>query len=156
MNKFFLLIFSFFIIGACNKSLSIETHKVELYEIYFDVVEKYLEVEETIPDNIKNLSQFWFDNKLKINGIDGTIKFSIYEYEEEISKINNGKRVDASLKFNALITHESISKKKLINGEVNSFGILEGDFSLDEFDQVIENVQEDLIIRLSRDLKNKI
>ena len=47
-------------------------------------------------------------------------------------------------------------QKKLIQGNVSSFGTISGDFSLNDFDTVIENTQIDLILRLSRDLQTKI
>ncbi len=49
-----------------------------------------------------------------------------------------------------------LSQKKVIEGKVNSFGTLTGNFSLSEFDQLIQKTQSDLILRLSRDLKSKI
>ena len=54
------------------------------------------------------------------------------------------------------LLEKSQTKKKLINGSVSSFGTLTGNFSLSEFDTVIQNTQSDLILRLSRDLKSKI
>ena len=82
--------------------------------------------------------------------------FTISNFKQEVSSINDGKRVDVSLSFSVLITKDSQTKKKLINGSVSSFGTLTGNFSLSEFDTVIQNTQSDLILRLSRDLKSKI
>ena len=50
----------------------------------------------------------------------------------------------------------SISEKKVIKGSVSSYGTLTGNFSLSEFDTVIQNTQSDIILRLSRDLNSKI
>ena len=98
----------------------------------------------------------WFNEKVKINGIDGKITFTFNDYYEVISNISDGKRVDISLKFIALIEKPILSKKKFIKGEVKSFGIIEGDFSLSEFDEIIENTQTDIIVRLSKNLGSKI
>jgi hypothetical protein len=50
----------------------------------------------------------------------------------------------------------SLSQTKMIEGYVSSYGTLSGNFSLAEFDTVIQNAQSDLVLRLSRDLKSKI
>ena len=98
----------------------------------------------------------WFDQKVKIDGFDGEMKFTISEYLEETSSISDGKRVDISLSFNVIINKPSLSQTSLIEGSVSSYGTLTGNFSLSEFDTVIQNTQSDLIVRLSRDLKSKI
>ena len=49
-----------------------------------------------------------------------------------------------------------LSKKKFIKVEVKSFCIIEGDFSLSEFDEIIEKTQTDIIVRLSKNLGSKI
>ena len=78
------------------------------------------------------------------------------KYFEEISSIDEGKRVDISLSFNVVLNKPSLSQTSLIEGSVSSYGTLTGNFSLSEFDTVIQNTQSDLILRLSRDLKSKI
>ena len=65
------------------------------------------------------------------------------------------KRVDVYLSFSVLLNKPSLSQKKLIEGSVSSYGTLIGNFSLNEFDNVIQNTQTDLIMRLSKDLKLK-
>ena len=84
------------------------------------------------------------------------MKLIITDFKQDISSINNGKRVDIFLTFNLLITKTSISQTKFIEGNISSYGTLTGNFSLSEFDTVIQNTQSDLIIRLSKDLKSKI
>ena len=70
----------------------------------------------------------WFNEKVKINGIDGKISFTITDYNEKITTISDGKRIDISLKFSALIEKPTLSKK-FIDGEVKSYGAIEGSFS---------------------------
>ena len=84
------------------------------------------------------------------------MKFVISDYLEEISSMSDGKKVDLSLTFNVIINKPSLSQTKIIEGYVSSYGTLTGNFSLAEFDTVIQNTQSDLVLRLSRDLKSKI
>ena len=117
---------------------------------------KKLIVEDSLPNNVDKLLKKWFDDKVKINGFDGDMTFVVKEYQENISSINKGKRVDISLKFEVYIKKPTLSKRVITKGEIETYGSLEGSFTLNEFDAIIQNTQLDLIVRLSRDLKSKI
>ena len=84
------------------------------------------------------------------------MKFIITEYTQEISNISDGKKIDCFLSFKVMLIKSSESKKEIIEGNISSYGTLTGKFSLKDFDIVIQNTQNDLILRLSRDLKSKI
>ena len=58
------------------------------------------------------------------------------------------------LSFKINLIGSSQTKKKFIEGSVSSYGELTGDFSLNDFDNVINNVHNDLILRLSKELKS--
>ena len=84
------------------------------------------------------------------------MKFVVSNFTQEVYTINDGKRVDISLSFEIIINKPSLSQIKSIEGNISSYGTLTGNFSLSEFDTVIQNTQSDLILRLSKDLKSKI
>lgn len=156
MNKFIFLLLGFFM-AACNANESfINPLKPEFETISFDVVQKQLSIEQELPENMKNLLSQWFDQRVKIDGFDGDMKFIIADFNQEISSIDDGKRVDVSLSFEVILNKPSLSQIKFIEGSISSYGTLTGNFSLAEFDTVIQNTQSDLILRLSRDLKTKI
>lgn len=147
----------FIFMTSCNNNASsLDQETLQLYEMTFDVVEKELILKGSYPKEVTELIEKWFDVKVKINGFDGKIVLTFYDYLEEISKIKDGKRIDISLKFNANILNNNSTRKKNIEGEVKVFGTLTGDFTLNEFDIIIQNTQNDLITVLSRDLKEKI
>ena len=156
MNKFISLLLVLFMAG-CNANESFIDHrKPELEKMSFDVVQKKLIVEQELPENVQNLLSQWFDQRVKIDGFDGDMKFFIADFNQEISSIDDGKRVDISLSFEVTINKPSLSQTKFIEGNISSYGTLTGNFSLNEFDTVIQNTQSDLILRLSKDLKSKI
>ena len=155
-NKFIILISSFLIIGCNTNERIVKPFNPELETISFDVVQKKLMIEQDLPINIQNLINKWFDQKIKIDGFDGEMTFTILEYLEETSSISDGKRVDISLSFNVVLNKPSLSKTHMIEGSVFSYGTLTGNFSLTDFETVIQNTQSDLVLRLSRDLKSKI
>ena len=82
--------------------------------------------------------------------------FTISEYKQTTSLIRDGRRVDAYLSFIISINKPEFSQKKIIKGNVSSFGTLTGEFSLNEFEDIIHNAQSNLILRLSRELQLNI
>ena len=157
MNKLITFLLSLILIVSCTKTNAIvDKSNPNFEEMTFDAVTKDLKFEGLFPEKIILLSEQWFNSKIKVNGIEGDMVFTLKNYVEEISIIQNGKRVDISLDFIVLLTKSSLSQRKIIKGQVSSFSTLEGTFSLAEFDRLVENTQKDLIVRLSRDLKSKI
>lgn len=151
-----LFVFTLIFLTSCNSKNTVSIVDAQFETIYFDVVEKKTNYADNIPPEVKNLVEEWFNDKVKVNGLDGTFTFDLIRYQEDISDIINGKRVDISITFSALIDKYSLSQKKEINGVVNSFGSISGDFSLNDFEIVIQNTKSDLIERLTQDLKSKI
>ena len=156
MKKLLLIIFGFFIVGCNANETLVDSLNPEFETMSFDVVQKKLVIEQDLPNSLNILVSKWFDEKVKINGLNGDMIFTISDYKEETSLISEGKRIDLNLSFNVLLRKPLLSQKKLIRGNVSSYGTISGDFSLNDFDTVIENTQIDLILRLSRDLQTKI
>ena len=82
--------------------------------------------------------------------------FTVSNFKQKESFINDGKKVEVSLSFEILISKPIDSKTRLIKGDVSSYGTLSGNFSLKDFDAIIENTLDDLIYRLSKDLQSKL
>ena len=156
MTKFIFLLLGFLVAGCQSNNSIIDPIRPEFESVSFDVVQKQLIIEPELPNHVQDLVSQWFDQKVKIDGFDGEMTFTILEYLEETSSISDGKRVDISLSFKALLNKPSLSQTQMIEGSVSAYGTLTGNFSLAEFDTVIQNTQSDLVLRLSRDLKSKI
>ena len=156
MTKFIFLLLGFLVTGCQSNDSIIDPLRPEFENVSFNVVQKQLVIETELPSHVEGLVSQWFDQKVKVDGFDGEMTFTILEYLQETSSINDGKRVDISLSFNAILNKPSLSRTQMIEGSVSSYGTLTGNFSLAEFDTIIQNTQSDLILRLSRDLKSKI
>ena len=156
MSKLYLFLIAFYITSCTANETLVDQVQTKFEIISFEVVQKNLIVEQEIPIHLEKLINQWFNEKVKINGFDGDMTFIITNYNQIITKTNDGKRVDASMSFRVKLNKPTLSSKKTIEGKVSSYGVLEGDFSLNDFDTVIQNTQSDLIIRLSRDLKSNI
>ena len=155
MNKFLLVILGSLFFGCNANEISTNSIKPEFESISFDVVEKSLNIDTDLPIHVQNLITYYFNEKVKIDGFEGDMFFTISEFNQDISSIDNGKRIDLSLTFNVYLNIKPQNQTKTINGKVSSFGTITGNFSLKDFDIVIMNAQTDLVKRLSRDLKSK-
>lgn len=156
MSKFIFLLLGFLVAGCQANESFIDPIRYDFENVYFDVVQKQLVIEPELPRHVQVLVSQWFEQKVKINGFDGEMKFTVSDYLEEVSSIIDGKRIDVSLSFNIILNIPILSQTKKIEGSVSSYGTLTGNYSLSEFDTVIQNTQRDLILRLSRDLKSRI
>ena len=156
MNKFIFILLGFLVAGCQANESFIDPIRPDFANVSFDVVQKQLNIVPELPNHVEGLVSQWFDQKVKIDGFDGEMTFTISEYLEETSSISDGKRVDISLSFNVVLNKPSLSQTQIIEGSVSSYSTLTGNFSLAEFDTVIQNTQSDLVLRLSHDLKSKI
>ena len=95
---------------------------------------------------------YWFDNYVKVDGLEGKVKFVLFDYEEKNINEDNGKRINIAVKFNIEVKNKSSEKTNFIKGEVSSYGVISGSFSLKDFDQIVDNTRKDIVLRISKEL----
>ena len=158
LKSFYIFVILIFINSCNNTASSISQTNPEFDILNLDVVEKKLNIQSPIDQFTKNLLIKWFENKIKLIGFNGIAVIDIFDYSELITVIDNGKKVDISFKFNVSINNSSIShsNKKTFQGHVSSFDSIIGDFSLNDFDNVIQNTRIKVIRKFTEDLKSKI
>ena len=156
MKRLVFFFIAFLVVGCYANDSLIDPNKPKFETISFDVVQKSIVIETKISDHLNSLILGWFNNKIKVNGFDGEVKFTISDYIQEISTISDGKRVDVSLAFEVEIYKPSTSNQKFIKGNVSSYGMVTGSYNLNELDTLIQNTQNNLVLKLSSDLKLKI
>ena len=114
MNRFVFLLLGFLVAGCQANDSFVDPIRPDFVNVSFNVVQKELVIEPELPNHVEGLVSQWFDQKVKIDGFDGEMTFTISEYLEEISSISDGKRVDISLSFNALLNKPSLSQTLMI------------------------------------------
>lgn len=154
-KKLKLLTLVFMISGCSANDTLVEPIQLDFETTSFDVVQKRLVIDPDLPNYLETILVQWFDHRIKIDGFDGDMVFTVSDFSQNITPISDGKRVDISLSFKLIINKKSSSKTQQIKGNISSYGVLTGNFALKEFDSVIKNTQKDLILRLSKDLKSK-
>ena len=154
MYKLVILLFLF----GCQNSISeIKREDVNYNEVSINVVEKELVISTDIPSQLDSFLNEWFNKKVKVNGFQGKVLFEIFEYQEMISNIENGKRVDLSLDVKIQIdSRDKFSKQKNYKIKLSEFGTITGSFSLSEVDIMIENLQKNIVSNLSKNINSRI
>jgi len=139
------LIFLSFFIFSCSNSDSIVKQSYNFDQVFFDVVEKKIIYEGEIPDYLKSITKNWFDNDVKVDGIDGTMEMKLLNYKENISNISDGKKIELFMNFEVFIQKNNNSTKQSIKGDVSTYSTITGSFALKEIDTLISNSQVELI-----------
>lgn len=139
------LIFLSFFIFSCSNSDSVVKQSYNFDQVFFDVVEKKIIYEGEIPDYLKSITKNWFDNDVKLDGIDGTMEMKLLNYKENISNISDGKKIELSMNFEVFIQKNNNSTKQSIKGDVITYSTITGSFALEEIDTLISNSQVELI-----------
>jgi hypothetical protein len=98
----------------------------------------------------------WFNEKVKVDGFDGKILFSINDYHEKIYNIEDGKKIEVTMTI--FIKKETNNKlnSKNYSISIKEFSSITGDFSINDLDALKINTQKNLIIRLSKNIESKI
>lgn len=154
MYKLVILLFLF---GCQNSVSEIKRADVNYNEVSINVVEKELVISTDIPSQLDLFLNEWFNKKVKVNGFQGKVLFEIFEYQEMISNIENGKRVDVSLDVKIQIdSRDKLSNQKNYKIKLSEFGTITGSFSLSEVDIMIENLQKNIVSNLSKNINSRI
>ena len=85
MSKFIFLLLGFLVVGCQANESFIDPIRYDFENVYFDVVQKQLVIEPELPRHVQVLVSQWFEQKVKINGFDGEMKFTVSDYLEEVS-----------------------------------------------------------------------
>ena len=88
MKKNFILLAFFFLVNCSTSNAIVESANPQFESMTFDAVTKNLIFEGVFPKNFINLSNQWFDNKVKINGFEGDMIFTLKNYSRKMLDIN--------------------------------------------------------------------
>ena len=155
-SKLCLLFFTLLLIYSNANSENTNTRENSENHIFFDAVEKKLELNEILPKNFKKLINNWFSKNIKVNGLEGLVIIGIENFSENLENIEDGKNYKINVDFSVTILNETMSSKKLINISISEYSFIKGYFKLSDVDTMINQTQINLIERLNNKLTSKI
>lgn len=123
--------------------------------IFFNAVEKIIINLDYLNSDMRPILNRWYNDNIKVNGIDGKLIITIEKYDEYLSKIDDGKKFEIFLKISTKIlnTNNSFQKKEYFY-EIKEFGKIQGSFSLNELDIFKQKIRRSVIYRLNNKIEN--
>ena len=155
----FISLFLFFIFIGCeikNKQI-IKPEKFIFDTVKFNTVSKILtnefESESFEHETMSNLIQYWFDNKIKTNGLDGDLLLNVKEIQFNREKKQDYYKFSVTL-FLEFIVIQSSSSTKSYNLNSNEYGEITGNFSIKDQENLDTNIMYQALKNISVKLKN--
>lgn len=147
LNKIFVhsLYIILFFISSCNSNQIEFYNNIEKKNVFFDSVQKNLNIDNSIPKHFNKKLRYLFDNNFKTNGFEGIANFNFKNYEFNEVLIEKGKKVTIKISLDVIIEKDSINSKKFFKYNFEEYGLIEGDYSILDFEKLIENVEINIL-----------
>ena len=157
MFRYLVLFLCLFFLGCeINSEQIVKPEKFNFNEIKFNTVTKKLTYKigdsNTYANDTKQLIKYWFDNKIKTNGFDGTLEVVIKKLD--INRIKQKEYYKVSIELDILFKEESgdLTKRKTYDIKSNEYGEIKGSFAI--VDQV--NLDSNIINKSLKSISQKL
>ena len=134
MVRFIIILFIFFVTSCKTTEQVVELNKDQINFISFDAVTKTLEFnnfEQTQLNTIgKHLIYEWYNDKIKTDGFEGTLKVIITNLETKTEKREDYFKVIAHISMQFNLQSNTLSSKKSFNVSASEFSEISGKFSI--------------------------
>jgi len=160
MAKFIITFLIFILIGCEMKSNQIiKPEKYTFDIINFDTVSKTL-VNEYISNSsdheiMSDLIQYWFDNRIKTNGLEGYLFLNVKKIEFNREKREDYYKFSVSLSLD-FVEEKSSNSSKTYNLKSNEYGEIMGNFAINDQDNLDLNIMYQSLKSISLKLKEVI
>jgi hypothetical protein len=160
MAKFIITFLIFILIGCEMKSNQIiKPEKYTFDIINFDTVSKTL-VNEYISNSsdheiMSDLIQYWFDNRIKTNGLEGYLFLNVKKIEFNREKREDYYKFSVSLSLD-FVEEKSSNSSKTYNLKSNEYGEIMGNFAINDQDNLDLNIMYQSLKIISLKLKEVI
>ena len=134
MVRYLILLLIFFISSCKTTEQIVKVNKDQIDNISFDAVTKTLEFndyEQTQLNNIgKQLIYEWYNDKIKTDGFEGSLKVIITNLETNTEKREDYFKVTANISIQFKLESNTLSSKKSFNVSASEFSEISGKFSI--------------------------
>ena len=161
MAKYLGIIFFLFFFGCkINSKTIIQPEKLNLEQIKFNTVTKNIIFEnEKIGndyDEMTKIINYWFDNKVKSNGFDGSLNIVVrnIDINEELRK--DYYKFIINLDFEFIEVYQKLNQTKKYSVKVKEYGDIKGNFSIKDQENISLNVMHKSLVNLSKKLMSLI
>ena len=141
-----------------NSKQVIKPEKFIFEEVRFDSVTKRLVFKDFKEDsdinNMKKIINYWFDNKIKTNGFEGSLDVNVNNIDIHKLKNLDYFKVSIKLVFEFIEIKENQKSKKTYNVEASEYGEIEGSFSINDQENLTLNLMHQALNSVSKKLSD--
>ncbi len=159
MVRNLIIFLSIFLIGCeISGKQIIKPEKLDVTEIKFNAVTKkliYENYESNIDsENMKNIINYWFDNKIKTDGFEGSLEVIISNLD--FSKIKNKEYFKFTLDLEIIFIEKKLElqKTKTYQVKASEFGEINGNFSIKDQENLVINIMHKSLTSISRKINS--
>ena len=121
--------------------------------IQLPVVEKKLINEKLLSEDFKFYFSDTLNKNFKLDGFEGIVFITIISYSEILKNLNNSKEIQINIELEIKIKKDNSQQKVIINASQN--GKITGNFSISEFDELINKTQIKLVNKIMNEINNQ-
>ena len=153
LSLFFTLIF----ISSCNTSDQlVKLNKDQINNISFDAVTKTLEFNDYKQSKLNNIGKQliyeWYNDKIKTDGFDGSLKVIITNLETETEKREDYFKVTANISMQFKLESNPLRSKKSFNLSASEFSEISGKFSISDQENLSANTLKAVLNKITIEL----
>ena len=151
-----ILFFIFFIGCEINSEQLIKKERVNFENINFNAVSKSLNFAHpqigNEVDYTKNLITNWFNNNIKIDGLEGNLNVIVNSIDIKKKKESEYYRFEINLGIEFIETNQTLNKVKSYKLESIEYGYIEGNFSIKD----MESLNKNIILKSLKKINQKV
>ena len=127
-----------------NGKQIVKPEKFNFDEIKFNSVSKKLifnNYNESIKNSeIKKIIKYWFNNKIKTDGFDGSLSVVVKDIKTEEIKKNDYFKFLLSMKIEFIEKNDDLNRSKTLTIKVSEYGEILGNFSINDQENLEINI----------------
>ena len=158
-NLIFIL-FVIFLSCEINSKQIIKPEKLNFNEIKFNAVTKkliYSNLQEDADiENMIKIIQYWYDNKIKTDGFDGSLEVNIIKIETDKIKQDDYFKFTIKLEIEFTEKGVNLSRNKKYTISAQEFGDIKGSFSINDQERLTINIMYQSLTNISRKLEELV
>ena len=158
MVRYLILLLIFFISSCKTTEQIVKVNKDQIDNISFDAVTKTLEFndyEQTQLNNIgKQLIYEWYNDKIKTDGFEGSLKVIITNLETNTEKREDYFKVTANISIQFKLESNTLSSKKSFNVSASEFSEISGKFSILDQENLSANTLKTVLNKITIELNS--
>ncbi len=157
MVKYLALFFLILLFGCeINSEQLIKSENINFDNIKFNAVSKNLKFthnqEGKEVEIIEQLVNDWFNNNIKVDGIEGDLSINLTSIEINKIKKDEYYRFEISLNIEFIETNQTLKKRKIYKINSLEYGDIKGSFSIKD----TENLNKNIISKSLKSINQKV